>query len=98
MLCTARSPIQVIIEDFFDDIIAQKSPEALLSYFSTSHEIFVQHDHVDNPKPYPFVGRHAVRSYFDLLGELFPTVIARSLNYSQRFIGYDRICASTNVT
>lgn len=71
MLSAYRPPIPAIIEGFFDDIIAQKSPETLLSYFSTTHEIFVQHDHVDNPNPYPIVGRHAVRSYFDLLGELY---------------------------
>lgn len=60
-------PLQSAAESLFADISAHKSPQALLSHFSTTDNVLLQHDYVHSPEPVAFTGLHAVRSYFDLL-------------------------------
>jgi len=62
-----RTPLQSAAESLLADIAAQKAPNVLLSHFSSTHNVTLQHDYIHNTVTYSFAGLHAVRSYFDLL-------------------------------
>ncbi|KZP18935.1 hypothetical protein FIBSPDRAFT_744702 [Athelia psychrophila] len=60
-------PLQFAAECLFADIAAGKTPQQLLSHFSTTDTIVLKHDCIYDPSAFAFEGVHAVRSYFDLL-------------------------------
>lgn len=64
---TATGPLQFAAECLFADIAAGKSPQSLLSHFSTTETVVLKHDCVYDPSSIAFEGILAVRSYFDLL-------------------------------
>jgi len=61
------TPLRSAAESLFADIAEQKTPQSLLSHFSTTQNVTIQHNYVHSMTPHLFVGLHAVRSYFDLL-------------------------------
>jgi hypothetical protein len=60
-------PLLSAAESLFEDIAQQKPSSVILSHFSTTQNVTLQHDYVYSAAPCQFVGLHAVRSYFDLL-------------------------------
>ncbi|PFH51233.1 hypothetical protein AMATHDRAFT_95766, partial [Amanita thiersii Skay4041] len=52
---------------FFTDLSQNAPPATLLSYFSTTHLIDIQHHPAFSPNNSRLYGSNAVRSYFDLL-------------------------------
>jgi hypothetical protein len=62
-----HTPLRSAAESLLADIAAQKTPQSLLSHFSTTQTVTIQHNYVHSTTPHLFVGLHAVRSYFDLL-------------------------------
>jgi hypothetical protein len=62
-----KTPLRLAASSLLADIAAQKPSVDLLSHFSTTQPIVLQHDCVDSINPCTFSGPHAVRSYFDLL-------------------------------
>lgn len=63
----SKCPLRAAAEAFLADISADKSSSDLLVHFSLLNDTLVQHDHIHNLKPVPFLGLNAIRSYFDLL-------------------------------
>ena len=61
------TPLQSAAESLFEDIAKQRPSSVILSHFSTTQSVILQHDYIYSKAPYQFVGLHAVRSYFDLL-------------------------------
>jgi hypothetical protein len=66
-LAMGQTLLQSAAKSLLADIAAQKPTLSLLSHFSTTQTVTLQHDFIHSATPYPFVGLHAVRSYFDLL-------------------------------
>lgn len=63
-----QAPLQSAAESLFADIAAEiPAKTLLLSHFSTTQCVSLQHDYMHSPTPFAFIGVHAVRSYFDLL-------------------------------
>jgi len=66
-VATDKAHLKSAAESLFADIAAQKPSHIILSHFSVTHNVTLQHDYVHTTTPHVFVGLHAVRSYFDLL-------------------------------
>jgi hypothetical protein len=58
--------LQAAGDKLFADIAASTSPLLLLSHFSDTEIVVIDHAHID-AHPAPNVGLNAVRSYFDIL-------------------------------
>lgn len=62
-----REQLVVATNDLLAAIVSHTPPLRLLSHFSRTELVVIDHTPINSPHAYPATGLNAVRSYFDLL-------------------------------